>query len=204
MSDDDNAIAAEQPDNRGDLVIVASCGDTVESGMLRSFLEDQGVYCYVQGENHRSMLGKVGTYIDIHIMVPSASADLARQLIEDFRSAAEPVLEDDALEDDEDTDEPEFAAMERATPYSDKKLSIAIGLAAGLGLGTGHFYVGAPIRGLILLVAQLAGLAFVGTAPVAAAVLHFGARVVDGFGSASRLADKQRAEQLPRARVVRS
>jgi hypothetical protein len=192
------------PENRGDLVKVASCGDTVEAGMLRALLEDQGVFCYVQGENHRSMLGMVGSYIDINLLVPADAAEQARELIEDFRSEAEPVLDDD--EQMVVPAEPDgLVDMDRPGRHADKKATVALGLSVLFGLGTGHFYVRAPVRGFLLLAAQIAGIVIVGTAPIAGAVLHFGTRLLDAIGSVMRLGDLQRGAepaQLPAARVL--
>jgi hypothetical protein len=42
------------------LVHLVSVGSDAEAAILRSYLEEHGIYCYIQGENHRSMLGFLG------------------------------------------------------------------------------------------------------------------------------------------------
>lgn len=64
-----------------DMVVIHTAHDNAEADIIKSILEEEGILVFVQGYNHRSMLGMVGTYIDINIMVPERDAERARKYI---------------------------------------------------------------------------------------------------------------------------
>jgi hypothetical protein len=145
--------------NAGKLTRVASAGSNEEASILRSYLEHQGIYVYVQGENHRSMLGMVGAYIDLYIMVPEHSVAEATELLEEYYAADEesdeieirgPYRDDDwdAAEDDEEYDEAEIHRAVRGARL----------MALLLPMGGGHFTAGAKFTGLFLFLVSMAGI----------------------------------------------
>lgn len=63
-------------------VLLRSCRDNAEADVLRSVLKDAGIRCIVQGENHRSMLGFLGPYIELRLMVPGERLQEAKELLD--------------------------------------------------------------------------------------------------------------------------
>ena len=56
---------------QGDMVIVANCSTVPEAQIYKGVLESSGIPCFVQGENHRNLLGDLfGAYIEVNLMVP--------------------------------------------------------------------------------------------------------------------------------------
>lgn len=68
--------------NENDLVMIRSCRDSGEANLLRSVLMDAGIHSFVQGENHRSMLGAMGTYIELRLTVRAEDASRAKAILE--------------------------------------------------------------------------------------------------------------------------
>jgi hypothetical protein len=178
--------------------------------MLRGFLEDNDVPCFIQGENHRSMLGMLGAYIDIRVLVPPAHAARAAEFIGVFRADAEVIDPVDFAEQDETDDALEDLsgrAVDEVAGARVKKPMVAVGFSLAIGLGFGHFYAGAPRRGAALAGLQLVSLGLLPASPPLAAAVHFGARLVDAVGAAATLRRQRAIEpaphRLPRARTVR-
>ena len=147
-----------------DLVAIASCGDSTEASLIRGFLESEGVYCYVQGEEHRQLLGVLGSYVEPRVMVKRGDVEQATELVEVFRNS----VSDEDLDQQAGFDEElEFddSAVEQDGPYrsparvksGDRARRPAFSLAMGLifGLGQGHRIAGARIRGLILAAVEI-------------------------------------------------
>jgi hypothetical protein len=78
------------------LVVVRSCGDNAEAALLRSLLESRGIPAIVRGENHRSMLGAIGAYIELDVLVPKALLESASQLLRELDSGKLSPSEDGA------------------------------------------------------------------------------------------------------------
>ncbi|MFO0576053.1 MAG: DUF2007 domain-containing protein [Polyangia bacterium] len=97
------------PTERGGLsgarwVVVRSCRDNAEADLLKSVLADAGIRCVVQGENHRSMLGFLGAYIELRLLVPSESEEEAKLLLAAAESSQDPGTEGALDEEDGDGD----------------------------------------------------------------------------------------------------
>lgn len=67
-------------EERSDLVLLQTCGDNQEATVLKSRLEAEGIFCVIQGENHRAMLGMMGSYIELRVLVPENELERARNL----------------------------------------------------------------------------------------------------------------------------
>ena len=138
------------------LEFLVEVGDNAQASLIRAYLEHHEIHVYVQGENHRSMLGMVGAYIALRIMVPGTQLDEARELLEEYENA-EPEDEGpefrgafrDVGDDEDEEDSLELAEVER-------RVKAARLAAIVLPLGGGNFSAGAPLRGLVL--AALVGL----------------------------------------------
>jgi hypothetical protein len=63
-------------------VVLRNCGSNEEASVYRSLLDAHNIPCVIQGENHRSMLGAIGTYIDLNLMVAAEDLDRARAVLE--------------------------------------------------------------------------------------------------------------------------
>jgi hypothetical protein len=74
----------------GSLVLLRICSGVVEANLLRSVLEAHEIPCVIQGENHRSLLGVMGAYIDLRLLVPSELLDEAARLLDDFEEKPPP------------------------------------------------------------------------------------------------------------------
>jgi len=78
-------------------VVLQTCGDNAEAAMLRGLLDVSGIPCMVQGEQHRSMLGTLGGYVDLRVLVPLAELDRAREVLTQGQAEAEAALDAEAL-----------------------------------------------------------------------------------------------------------
>ena len=189
-----------------DLVTIASCGDSTEASLIRGFLESEGVYCYIQGEEHRQLLGVLGSYVVPQVMVKREDAEQATELVDVFRNS----VSDEDLEQQAGIDEElEFddAAVEEDGPYrsparlkSDQRprkplVSLGVGLVAGLGFG--HRSAGATRRSVVLAVLEISIIVVTLWGTLAP---HLGAGIValmhicDGVGGAVVAHDHNRAE----------
>ena len=70
-------------EKRGEMVIVANVGDVAEGQIYKGILETAGIPCFLQGENHRSLLGVLGAYIELNLMVPAELEQEAILILED-------------------------------------------------------------------------------------------------------------------------
>lgn len=59
------------------MVVIYTAHDNAEADIIKGALEDEGIRVFIQGYNHRSLLGVVGTYVDINIMVPVQDVEKA-------------------------------------------------------------------------------------------------------------------------------
>ena len=69
------------PDQGADLTLLRKCGDNAEAAIVRGMLEANGIECVVQGEQHRSMLGVVGGYIELNVLVSRLDFEKANALL---------------------------------------------------------------------------------------------------------------------------
>jgi hypothetical protein len=95
---------SERPGRRDSLVPVLSCASTEEAATLRGVLDAHGVPCVIQGEHHRSLLGMLGPYVEVRLLVPAAHEEVARRLLRPAPSA---------VPDEEDLPDPRRACRRR-------------------------------------------------------------------------------------------
>jgi hypothetical protein len=60
-------------------VRVYSVSDPVEAELVKNALQDEGIRCFLDGDNQAAMPGNPA--VSIHVLVEAAHADRARQLI---------------------------------------------------------------------------------------------------------------------------
>lgn len=151
----DELPADESPsEEHGELVFLVGAANNNEAAILRGYLEHQGIYVYVQGEQHRAMLGMVGAYIELRLMVPAESLDDAKQALELFYSEQENqdgpefrgAFRDEVVVADEDKYDDEIVDQVRL------RQALRRARLAGLAfpIGGAHFAAGAWVRGLVL------------------------------------------------------
>ncbi|MGA9522269.1 MAG: DUF2007 domain-containing protein [Myxococcaceae bacterium] len=90
----------------GELVRLTTVADNIEASAVRSLLEANGVRCLIQGEQHRSMLGMLGAYIELNVLVAAMDVDRAQQIL-----AERDASPDDGFVEDDDEEEPETAPV---------------------------------------------------------------------------------------------
>lgn len=181
--------------SENDLVHIASAGDTGEASVMRSYLEHHDVDVLVSGENSHSVLGMVGGFVELRIMVPAQQAEFAKELLADYENDAEAEEgpEHRGPFRDEFDDEEEDEAMEghRNDASRMRAKRVALGAALIFPMGGGHFITGAILRGLLLAFASVYGIAQ-GSETPAFFGLWAAAVVVDIYGSQKRVANGRR------------
>jgi putative signal transducing protein len=95
---------SERPGHRDSLVPVLSCASTEEAATLRGVLDAHGVPCLIQGEHHRALLGMLGPYVEVRLLVPAVHAETARRLLRPAPAA---------VPDEEDLPDPRRALRRR-------------------------------------------------------------------------------------------
>jgi hypothetical protein len=174
-----------------ELVNLTNVGDNGEASVLRSYLEHHGIHVYIRGENHRSLLGMVGSYIELGVMVPQEQLEEARELFAEYQQEHEPVegpdprgVHRDQFPDDaEDEDWKEDANIQLAKKRA--KLAALI-----FPLGGAHFSIQAPVSGLLLASVSVFAIVQAIHRPVFLALWAL-AVAMDLFGSQQQL-DKRR------------
>ncbi len=67
-----------------DLTKISTASDNAHADLIKSFLEEHGIFTYIQGYHHRSMLGFAGPHIELNIMVRKDQADAATKLLQEL------------------------------------------------------------------------------------------------------------------------
>jgi len=180
-------------ESEGELVLLTVCGSTMEASLLRAALQAHDVFCFVQGENHRQLLGDFAAFIELRVMVPRRQLEEARTLLADLR-ANPPAAADD------DEDDPVVSA-ERPVPPP-RSVGGVLVRAVLPGFGAAHRYVGAHGRGFAMFAAEVTGLVLVvaNGRVVVGAILAAVAVGADALGATAILHRGKRAP-LPRAIV---
>jgi hypothetical protein len=78
--------------NEQDLTRIHTSHSEVDAQMIKGFLEGEGIQTYIQGLNHRSMLGFAGPYIELHILVRKLDEERARELVEHFLNQEQEII----------------------------------------------------------------------------------------------------------------
>jgi hypothetical protein len=201
------------------LVAIRSCVSSDEAQVVRSFLEAEGIQVYLQGENHRALLGMMGPYIELRIMVPPEQAEEAVALLASASEGIGGLSEsEDALGGLSETADPagalsvpgvraatdgdEPASFASSTSTLRPKLPVmAVFLSLCVTFGTGHLYAGATKRGIGLGMLEIAALAWCWHFPGSSglgllAILAIVA--TDAVGATQQLARLTRRSELPR------
>ena len=177
------------------LTHVASAGDNGEASVMRSYLEHHGIDVLISGENSRSVLGMVGGFVELRIMVPTPQAEEAKELLVEYEqgSAEEPPEHRGPFRDELDEEDEQSDGWKDDASRTRAKRT-ALGVALVFPFGGGHFVTGAILRGFLLGGVAMYSLgrgfenhAFLGLFAAAAAV--------DIYGSQMRVAQGRRKSQ---------
>lgn len=128
--------------------------DNMEADLVKDVLEQNEIYCFIQGYEHRSMLGMLGSYVDLGIMVPENQAEEASEIVSDFLKTIQ-VLPPE-FEDEEEKEA--YVPPKKLRPKS-KRVVVFLSFVVP---GTGSCYAGSSDLGSWIIVAYFVCLAFLG------------------------------------------
>jgi hypothetical protein len=74
-----------------ELSLLTVCADNIEASGVRALLDAHGIYSMIQGEQHRSLLGNLGSYIELNLFVRHSELEKAKELL----ASARPVSPED-------------------------------------------------------------------------------------------------------------
>ena len=80
------------------LVPLLTCASPEEAATYKGVLDAHGVPCVIQGEHHRALLGMLGPYVEVRLLVPEGHEAAALRLL---RPAPSVVPEPEELPDPE-------------------------------------------------------------------------------------------------------
>ena len=140
------------PDN---LTRIYVPNDNLDADLIKDVLEQNDIFCYIQGYEHRSQLGMLGTYVELGIMVPEEQAKEASEIVEELLKSIK-VLPPE-FSDEEDKQE-EFVPPRKLRPKSHR---VAVFLPFVLP-GAGTCYAGNSDLGSWIIVALFICLATLG------------------------------------------
>jgi hypothetical protein len=63
------------------LVPLVTCGSVEEAATYKGVLDAHGVPCVIQGEHHRALLGMLGPYVEVRLLVPEEQEAAALRLL---------------------------------------------------------------------------------------------------------------------------
>ncbi len=171
-----------------------TCGNNAEASVLRARLEEAGIRSVVQGENHRSLLGPLGAYVELAVLVPEEAADQAREIIDAAESEVGR-LSVEGLDDgtgsltdpeSESTSEDLELPPERDEPrwVRPRLVAFPVVLAFMITFGSGHAYARRFKTCVALAVLEVFALAGVLSGSSIAAGFLFGLLGYDAVGGA--------------------
>jgi hypothetical protein len=197
-------------------VKIGTCSGPAEAAFVRSVFDAHELPVVINGEMHAQTMGGLGGFVRLDILVDREDADDASALLADIRAGAHAVSEGDELPPVEDqadrarSDEradadgvwnakPESVAADAAlaarsyTPTTGfdgrrRRTGAVLLLSVLAGFGTAHMSTGAWIRGGLIAVVNIVGIAYAwnGHGHLGGWLL-FGARFADMFGALWRV-----------------
>jgi Putative prokaryotic signal transducing protein len=191
-----------------DRVRIGTCSGPAEAAFVRSVFEAHDLRVVINGENHAGMLGGLGGFISLDILVAEEDAEEAVALLRDIREGDHAVADGEAPEPEADEHDDERAdaqgvwrksaeqpAGERPVPegpFDDRRRRTGIALMLGTmaGFGTAHMFTRAWLRGTLLAGIQIAAIACAAGGAVSArdaGMGVLGARIYDMAGAIWRI-----------------
>lgn len=143
-----------------------------------ALLRSGGIDAYLQGGEHRALLGQLGRHIEMRILVPCQQLEAAEALL-----FAVPIPESDDYDLEDFEDDEAQSTMELAALSQFRRPGYAIWLAMMLPAGTGHLYAREiPLATLLGAVELGFILAFVNSGDPRWLMLLLAAMVIDAVG----------------------
>lgn len=118
--------------------------DNMEANLIKDALEQNGIYCFIQGYEHRSMLGILGSYVDLGIMVPENQVNEASDIVEKLLKSMK-ILPPEF----ENSEEKEAYVPHKQVRPKSKRVAVILGFVVP---GTGSCYVGSSDVGSWIVV----------------------------------------------------
>ena len=106
------------------LVPLLTCASPEEAATYKGVLDAHGVPCVIQGEHHRALLGMLGPYVEVRLLVPEGHEVAARRLLHPVPSV---------VPEPEELPDPERARRRRRLAW------VALGLLGGPSLMAAGF-----------------------------------------------------------------
>lgn len=181
-------------------VRIGTCSGPAEAAFVRSVFDAHEIPVVINGEQHASVLGGLGGFVRLDILVDGADAEEASALLADIRAGEHAVADDEmpenVVDDDASADAagvwaaPESAIADSSAPAFDsrrRKTGAILLLSVLAGFGTAHMSTGAWLRGIAIAIANVVGIWLAATGDRSGGWILFGARFVDMFGALVRV-----------------
>ncbi len=82
------------------LIKIYSPIDNLEADFIKNALEQGNIYCFIQGYNHASMLGRGNFAIELGIMVPKDQVEEASAIIKEYLDTSQVPTTEIEVEDE--------------------------------------------------------------------------------------------------------
>lgn len=130
---------------REEWVMIGHLSYDYEAEIVSSLFDSRGILMMIQGRNHRRMLGFLGGYIQMRVLVPKAQQENGVALLEEYHQLRD-------HEQPEGLSEGERAHEGRGLLFNEtgKKMGIALFLDAFLGFGLGSLSAGCALATVVL------------------------------------------------------
>ncbi len=149
----DREAQDREAQDREEWVMVGQLSYDYDAEIVSSLFQSQEIPMMIQGRNHRRMLGFIGGYIEMRVLVPKAYQERGIELFNDYHQQRD-------NESFEEPTEKESRGEGQALIFNEtgKKMGIALFLSAFLGFGLASYSVG--LWFITLLLAPLQALAY--------------------------------------------
>lgn len=134
----------------------------VDAEIVASLFESQDIPVLIQGRNHRRMLGFVGGYIELRVLVPKNKESEGIQLLESYHQNRDN-LDYEPLSDEEQQGERTWLWFNETS----KKLGLSLFLSAFIGFGLASLSAGLWLVALFLGILQASSYSLELSTPIA-------------------------------------
>lgn len=180
-------------------VRIGTCSGPAEAAFVRSVFDAHEIPVVISGEQHASVLGGLGGFVRLDILVDRADEEEANALLADIRAGEHAVpdgeVPENVVDDDASADAagvwaaPEPVAVDEPAVFDSRrrKTGAILLLSVLAGFGTAHMSTGAWARGVIIAIANVVGIWLAVQGDRNGGWILFGARFADLFGALLRV-----------------